>query len=436
MKALDIHRRAWPLIGLCLALLFTLGSGVAEAQKDKGGGKCEGTKKQRKQKMEKREFSDEQFEEMIAQYKKEVSAELEVMKQTVIRRLEREYGASRTTDEPFVYDILIISGGGAKGAFGAGFFEGWGEIESGPYARPVFDMVTGVSTGALISPFAYLGTDEAYAEAAEFYANPAPNWVTKRGTIKFLPSHISMFNTCHLQDTVRSAIDSSMIEDLAEVTAEDRLLLIGTTNLDIGVGRAFNLGQEARQMLENPGSNRVARILLASSAIPGAFPPLEIDGMLYADGGSTSNLFIATFPGPEGAMAGFKANNPEAPLQKVRVWILVNQQLKPQHHVTQPKWIEISGRALGTLTSTTQLFALAIIRDMVDDAKAERGIDAELHLVSIPDDAPKKTTKEMFDQKYMRALQDLGRKMGADPSSWTNAIPSAYRVREKWLESR
>jgi predicted acylesterase/phospholipase RssA len=436
MKGLDNHRRAWPLIGLCCALVFTLGSGMAEAKNDKGGGKCEGTKKQRKQKMEKREISDEEFEEMIEQYKQEVSAELEGMKQTVIRRLERKLEASRTTGEPFVYDILIVSGGGAKGAFGAGFFEGWGEIESGAYARPEFDMVTGVSTGALLAPFAYLGTDDAYSAAAEFYAHPAPNWVTKRGAIQFLPSHISMFNTCHLQDTVRSAIDPPMIEALAEVAAEDRLLLIGATNLDIGVGRAFNLGQAARHELENPGHDRVAQILLASSAIPGAFPPLEIDGMLYGDGGATSNLFIATFPGPGGAMAGFQANKPEAPLPKVRVWIVVNQQLKPQHHVTQPKWIEISGRALDALTSTGQLFALAIIRDMVHVAKAERGIDAELHLVSIPDDAPEQTTKEMFDQDYMRALQSLGRKMGADPSSWTNAIPSAYRVSEKWLESR
>ena len=60
----------------------------------------------------------------------------------------------------------------------------------------------------------------------------------------------------------------------------------------------------------------------------------------------------------------------------------------------------------------------------------------ELHIVSIPDDAPTKTNKkEMFDQKYMRALQDLGRKMGADPSSWTDTIPSAYRVSTEWMEA-
>jgi len=109
--------------------------------------------------------------------------------------------------------------------------------------------------------------------------------------------------------------------------------------------------------------------------------------------------------------------------------------LKPQHAITQPKWISISARALGTLTSTTQLFALTWIKDMVKEAREERGLEAELHLISIPMDAPKKKTKEMFDQEYMLALEELGRKMGADPSNWTTEVPSAYRVEGEWLEA-
>jgi predicted acylesterase/phospholipase RssA len=422
------------LTGLCFALAFPLGSGVTEAKKDKGDNKCEGAKKQRKQKMDKREISDEQFEQMIEDYKLALSAETERTRQTVLKRIEREYEAHTSTGVPFVYDILAISGGGAKGAFGAGFLEGWGTIESGPFARPQFDAVTGVSTGALISPFAYLGNDESYASAADFYANPQPNWVDKRGAIDFLPSHISMFNNCHLQDTIREEMDRSMIEALAEAEAEHRLLLIGATNLDVGVGRAFNLGHEAHRALEDGAYDRIASILIASASIPGVFPPIEIDGMLYADGGATSNLFITSFPGPDGPLRRFSTKHPDAPL-KVRVWAIINQQLKPQHEITQPKWIQISGRALDTLTSTSQLFALAIIRDLVHDAREEQGIDAELHIVSIPNDAPKKTSKVMFDQDYMRALEDLGRKMGADPSSWSDAIPSAYRVESDWMRT-
>jgi predicted acylesterase/phospholipase RssA len=428
------HPRAWLCLGLCLTLVFSLGAGGEEGKKS--GGKCQGTKKQRKQKMDERKITDEQFQEMIERYRKELSAEIEELKQTAVRRLEREYQASRESGDPSVFDILLISGGGAKGAFGAGFLQGWGEIESGPYVRPEFDMVTGVSTGALIAPFAYIGTDEAYGKVAEFYANPESNWATKRGMIKFLPGHVSMFNTCHLCDEVREAMNPDTVRAVADAAAEDRLLLIGTTNLDMGRGRVFNLGREAQRSMEEGVSNRVASILLASSALPGAFPPVEIDGMLYADGGATSNLFIAAFPGPDGVMARFQANNPQAPPPKVRVWIVVNQHLQPGQAVTQPKWIQISSRALGTLTSTSQLFALVIIRDMVHDARTERGIDAELRLVSMPDDSPENRSDEMFDQAYMRALQDLGRSMGADPSHWTDTIPSAYLLDEEWLGSR
>jgi hypothetical protein len=127
-------------------------------------------------------------------------------------------------------------------------------------------------------------------------------------------------------------------------------------------------------------------------------------------------------------IARFRANHPQAPLPKVRVWIVVNQHLKPAHRVTQPKWIEVSGRALGTLTSTSQLFALTIIRDMVHDARVDRGIDAEFRIVSIPDGAPKNSSDEMFDREYMRALEAFGRTIGSDPSHWTDAIPSVFKL--------
>jgi predicted acylesterase/phospholipase RssA len=213
------------------------------------------------------------------------------------------------------------------------------------------------------------------------------------------------------------------------------LLLIGVTNLDIGVGRIFDLGREAQEALSSGQLDRIHSTLLASIAIPSAFPPIEMDGMYYADGGATSNLFIANFPGPDGPVARFKARYPEAPRPKVRVWAVVNQQLKPQHAVTRPKWISISGRALSTLTSTSQLFALSWLKDMTRQAAVERGLDSELYLVSIPSDAPEKKTKEMFDREHMRALQELGRQMGADPSSWQTEIPDAYAVEGDWLSS-
>lgn len=97
---------------------------IAVPAQAKKADKCEGTKKQRKQKMEKRVLTDAQLEEMIRLQKQTVTNEQELMKEALVRRIGREYEVHKATGEPFVYDMLIISGGGAKGAFGAGFFEG------------------------------------------------------------------------------------------------------------------------------------------------------------------------------------------------------------------------------------------------------------------------------------------------------------------------
>jgi hypothetical protein len=86
----------------------------------------------------------------------------------------------------------------------------------------------------------------------------------------------------------------------------------------------------------------------------------------------------------------------------------------------------VSGRALDTLTSTTERFALKLIKDIVDDFRIERGVDAEFRMVAIPANAPKPKTNQMFDKDYMIQLEELGRNMGADPSSWRTEVPFAY----------
>ncbi len=416
----------WPLVGLCISLMIPVSAGAAGAKKN---GRCEGTKKQRKQKMELRSLTDYQLEQLDEEYKKTIAADHERMAETVLRRLEREYKEHQESGKPFIYDILVISGGGEKGAFGAGFLEGWGTIESGPAVRPEFDVVTGVSTGALIAPFAFADTQEEYVEVSKFYANPEPNWVKKRGKLALLPHHVSIFNDCHLQDTVRKAVDPALVAAVAQGAEEDRLLLIGTTNLDAGRGRAFDLSKEAQAAPEAGPFERFNSILLASSAIPTVFPPVEIDGMYYADGGATSNLFLVVFSRSAGPLDKFVARHPEAPKPKLRIWVVVNERLVLAPEVTQPRWMAVAARALGTLTMSNELFALNLIKDVVEDYRDTRGVDAEFRMVAIPADAPYPETDAMFDKKYMLLLEELGRNLGTDPSVWTTKVPSAYSFR-------
>ena len=113
-------------------------------------------------------------------------------------------------------------------------------------------------------------------------------------------------------------------------------------------------------------------------------------------------------------------------MPKIRVWVQVNQMFQPEPAVVQPTWVSVAGRALDTLLSSGELIALNLIDQMVREAREEHGVDAEFHMVGIPASAPTDETKDMFDQDYMRALEDLGRQMGADPESWTDVVPSAY----------
>jgi len=407
------------------AAMLVMGAAAIPAEAEQND-RCEGTKKQRRQKMEPRDLTEDQLAAMLGPYRQEVTAELQRLGNTVLRRLERQHANHQITGEPFTYDILIISGGGAKGAFGAGFLEGWGTVPPGPNARPEFDMVTGVSTGALISPFAFAGTAESYASVVQFYANPQENWIKKRGLLFVKPHHVSLFNDCHLQETIGAAIDTPLVQSLAEGAAEDRLLVIGTTNLDIGMGRVFDLGQEAQEALQTESFDRILSILLASSAIPGIFPPVEIDGMYYADGGATSNLFVVDFSGTNGPVSRFLQLHPEATKPKIRVWVLVNKPIQLELAVVKPQWISVAVRAAGVLMSTSEIYALDLIEDMVHEARTELGVEVEFRVVAIPEDAPQNKTKHMFDKEYMVQLEEFGRKQGVDPSNWISEIPSSF----------
>jgi len=401
--------------------------GSVEAKKKDKGRKKQAKKQSTVKDLKKREITLEQLEAMLADYSAEVAAEREGMHEAGLRRMALEYEAHQETGAPYVRDLLIISGGGAKGAFGAGFFLGWKEVK-GPMALPEFDVVTGVSTGALIAPFAFIGTEEAYTSVAEFYANPDPNWSKKRGPLYINPSHVSLFNSNLLQQTIRENVDEPMIQAMADAAAEHRLLEIGATNLDLGIGRVFDLGHEATEALRQGSLKRVHSILLASSAIPGVFPPVAIDDLWYADGGATANLTLFV---TRSLIDDWRALYPDAPLPKFRVWIVINQQLRPELVVTKPKWISVAGRGLDTATHSLQLFAMQLLSAIARDAEHVKGVDVEFRWVAIPDDAPKRATKQMFDREYMVALEELGKKMGADPSSWNTDVPSIYSFEDE-----
>jgi len=327
-------------------------------------------------------------------------------------------------EKPPVLEILIISGGGDFGAFGAGFLQGWGSVTDPAFARPQFDAVTGVSTGALIAPFAFLGDEESYARAVKLYRNPKPDWVTRRGLFFFLPHNQSLVRIDGLKRDVRAEFDKAFITRVAEETASGRLLAVGTTNLDFGRQRSWDLGEEAGACLARGSMDQFVNILLASSAVPGAFPPVKIGPYLYADGAiSTNILYNASLRSSTGLPAIWAAEYPGVPMPLARYWVVVNSQLDPVPQITQMRWLDVTRVSLAVAVRSATKTSLQHLAAQLELLNTSGFAPCELRYVSIPDDwRPPRPGR--FDPETMQSLADLGFRMGCDPASWRTRVPA------------
>jgi hypothetical protein len=170
-----------------------------------------------------------------------------------------------------VHNYLAISGGGADGAFGAGLLVGWTEAGT----RPEFGFVTGISTGALIAPFAFLGP--AYdAQLKEVYTQySTSDLIEKRGLFKIIKNDAAA-GTDGLRSLLAEYIDEKMMKALAAEYRRGRTLDIGTTNLDAARPVTWNVTRIAAS--GHPKALELIRqIILASASIPVAFPPVYIE---------------------------------------------------------------------------------------------------------------------------------------------------------------
>ena len=333
-------------------------------------------------------------------------------------RIQQEYAAEaeRSGDEQ-VFDILVLSGGDAFGAFGAGFLEGWGQVSEAGFTRPRFDQISGVSGGALIAPFAFLGTPEAFETLTAIYAAPGPDWVHPRRRA----GSPARFDVSQLHAQIRSAITPGLIEAIADGAREQRQLLIGATNADYGLLRVWDLGAIASEEAPELAAGRTVEILQAASAFPGAFPPILIDEFLYVDGGAAMQLVAGIEE--RGWLEASSTSpldfvRPDQPV-RLRVWMIVNQKLLPDATVVRSGWTAIGARSLNTLMRTSTLQAVRDAETYVRAIDDHPSFEAEFRYVAIPAEFPVPDPDAVFDAPTMRALVELGRELGADPASWS-----------------
>src|SRR5262245_36168640 len=213
-----------------------------------------------------------------------VGSDIEPLVQDVVaaRQREEEFLARSGHTGPLPpADLLAISGGGDNGAFGAGLLCGWSESGT----RPKFKAVTGISTGALIAPLAFLGS-EYDGLLKQIYTSVTPADIAVKRTILAAVNNDGMADNRPLWDLITRSIDETVLTRIAEEHRNGRILLVGTTNLDARQPVIWNVGKIAA--IGGPDAIEVCRaILLASAAIPGAFPPsmvrVEVDGTPYEE---------------------------------------------------------------------------------------------------------------------------------------------------------
>lgn len=330
------------------------------------------------------------------------------------RRLK--YGVATPFDIP-EYNMLAVSGGGEDGAFGAGLLCGWSEHGD----RPIFDWVTGVSTGALTAPFAFLGSAYDAKLRAVYTGITAKDVLKERGLIAALIDD-ALADNAPLFATLSRYLDQQMLADLATAYNDGRLLLIGTSDFDSQNGVIWNVGAIAAS--GHPRApDTIARILLASAAIPGAFPPtmidVTVDGKRYqemhVDGGAFAQAFL--YP-PSMTQQRRQRAAARQRVLPVEAYVIRNGRLDPNWSFTKRQTLGIVGRAIDTMITVSGM------NDVVRMYNTTRADGIDFNLAYIGADFSE-TSPAPFDQGYMRKLFDYGYVRGRQGYPWSKKPPVA-----------
>jgi len=311
------------------------------------------------------------------------------------------------------HNYLAISGGGANGAFGAGLLAGW--AASG--TRPEFTMVTGISTGALTAPFAFLGAEYDDTLKELYTTKTTKDIVEKRGILTAAFSD-SIADTAPLSRLIAHYITPDIVESIAKEHQRGRRLFIGTLNLDAARSVIWNIGAIA--VSDYPEKNAlIHKLMLASASIPVAFPPVVIDvsvngktyDEMHVDGGTGSQVFV--YP----AAADWRFITEKLKVKgKPQIYVLRNSFLDPDYHNVERVVLPIASRSIDSLIRTQG------IGDLYQIFSLCKRDGNDFNLAYIPSDFTEKPT-EAFDKAYMSKLYQLGHDLGQAGYDWRNEPP-------------
>jgi predicted acylesterase/phospholipase RssA len=311
------------------------------------------------------------------------------------------------------HSYLAISGGGANGAFGAGLLAGW----TAAGTRPEFNMVTGISTGALTAPFAFLGpTYDSKLE--ELYTTISTEDIARRRGILSAAFSDSVADSSPLRARIAKHIDATVVEAIAREHVRGRRLFIGTANLDAGRPVIWNIGAIAAS--DYPRRLELVHdVLQASAAIPVAFPPVVIPVVangetydeMHVDGGTASQVFV--YPA---AVDWRRITRLLRVPGKPKVYVIRNSFLEPDYDGVRRHLLPIASRTIDSLIRTQGIGDLYQIH-----ALCERDGN-DFNLAHIPSDFTDDPA-EGFDPAYMGKLFQRGYQMARAGYEWKKTPP-------------
>jgi predicted acylesterase/phospholipase RssA len=299
--------------------------------------------------------------------------------------------------EPDGLDVLMISGGGAGGAFSVGVLSAW----SAAGTRPQFDVVTGVSTGALIAPFAFLGSAHDDTLVHLFTSGVADDLFATKFPVGLIGS--SLLRSTPMKRMVEEFITPAVLQQVAAEHRKGRRLLVLTTNLDTQRAVVWNMGIIANS--GRPGALKLFQdVLIASASIPGVYPAVIIEAEsggrrfqeMHSDGGSASQVLIL----PQAILA---STNPLVPgkRQNVDFHVIVNNALIPEFATTRNRTLSVIARAYSILLKSQTQSELAILYNYA------KLTGARFHLATIDAQVPY-SMLDPYNASYMQAVYDLG----------------------------
>ena len=312
-------------------------------------------------------------------------------------------------------EMLAVSGGGDAGTFAAGLIAGWTLHGT----RPMFKVVTGISAGALVAPFAYLGPQYDGVILGISNAIGPKDFFHSRSVLTRLASD-GMADSKPLARLIAKYVTTEVLAAIASEYATGRLLMIGTTDLDSGRPVTWNMGAIAAS--QAPGALHLFRnIMIASMSIPGAVSPVmidvEVDGKqfqeMHVDGGVITQVFLY----PPGTVMALN-RVPGATLRRERRFFVIrNGKLEPQWSGTKRRTLSIGGRAISALIQTQGISDL----DRIYRIAQQDGADFNLAYIGSDFYFPR---NQKFDGEYMKRLFDYAFQLSAKGYPWHKSPPS------------